>query len=235
MNPHIAKGALPFPGLMLGAIAKKWGSSPKWWKRMVAAMVMIVFLAVLRGGEVIAVPQQGVTWVCGAVEMADPPLDMEVLTGVLLLLTSRKTSQSTPQFAAVMAGWVTEMLRAHVMFMRRRAPGNFFLFPARQRARSTVGGRTRWVPNPTKHISAQSFLFLIRLGLREACGLNSQQAKRFTLHSLRVGGMDHLSKMGVPIGVCAQLMSHKSIVTARRYLRLFAGERIAELDTMVTV
>ena len=47
--------------------------------------------------------------------------------------------------------------------------------------------------------------------------------------------MDHLSKMGVPLGLCAQMMSHKFILTVRRYLRQFAGERIQELDNMVTV
>ena len=73
------------------------------------------------------------------------------------------------------------------------------------------------------------------LGLQQACGLSMEQAARFTLHSLRVGGMDHLSKMGVPLGLCAQMMSHKSVLTARRYLRQFAGERIQELDSMVTV
>ena len=157
-----------------------------------------------------------------------------VLTGVLLLLTSRKTSQSTPQFAAVQAGLATSLLLKHLRFVEHRVPGNFFLFPARQRSKSRRG-RARWVPNKSRGISAKSFLSLIRMGLRQTCGLSAEQAARFTLHSLRVGGMDHLSKMGVPLGMCAQMMSHKSVLTARKYLRQFAGERIQELDTMVSV
>ena len=220
------------PGLILGAIAKAWGNSKKWWKRMLAAMIMVAFMAVLRGGEIVAVPQRGITWVCGAVESNDPPTAAQVLTGILILLTSRKTSQCTPQFAAVKAGLATRLMAKHLQFVRQRVPSNYFLFPARKRARSHRG-RAQWVPNPTKGISTQSFLFLIRAALRDTCGLSRQQAARFTLHSLRVGGMDHLSKMGVPLGICAQMMSHKSLVTARRYLRQFAGERIAELSTMV--
>ena len=163
--------------------------------------------------------------------MMDPVVIPRRHTGVLMLLPSRKSSQARPSWAVVKACFATKLLRRHIAFLNVTVTGNRFLFPARKR-RVSVGRRVNWVPNPTSGISTASFLSLLRRALQQICGLSREQAAKFTLHSLRVGGMNYLHRMGVPIAMCAKLMAHKSPATSRLYLRRFAADLIGELATM---
>ena len=230
-NPRLPVGALPFPPFMLAAVATRWGNSKCWWKRMVALMTLLAFLAMLRGAELVAVPRRGLCWVNGAVEVMDPEVTPRIHTGVLMLLPSRKSSQSQPSWAVVKACFATKLLRRHIAFLNVTVPGNRYLFPARKR-RVSAGRRVNWVPNTSSGISTSSFLSLLRRALQQICGLTHEQAAKFTLHSLRVGGMNYLHRMGVPIPMCAKLMAHKSPATSRLYLRRFAADLIGELTTM---
>lgn len=231
LQPHAPTGAVPFPVKLLVAIAQRWGSSSKWWKRMVATVATVAFLSLLRGAGVLSIPSRTVTWVDGLNESRDPPAPGSPVSGALLLVPSRKSSQSSPSWVPIRHGIATELLAAHVRWRRRKAVGNSFLFPSR-RLKKLSNRRPVWVPHGSNRLSQASLVSLIRQALVDVCGLSEQQAARFTVHSLRVGGINYYKRIGVSIGMRAKIASHKSLVTSRKYLRLLPIEKLVELSSM---
>ena len=124
------------------------------------------------------------------------------------------------------------MLAAHVRWRATHAHANPFLFPSR-RMKRVAHRRPVWVPHKSNRLSQASLLTLMRQALVQVCGLTVQQASRFAVHSLRVGGINYYKRIGVSIGMRAQIASHKSLATSRQYLRLLPAERLIELSAMV--
>ena len=60
---------------------------------MVAVILAICFLALLRGAGIMSVPMRGVTWVDGLAEHVNPRRPPANRSGVLLLVSSRKSKQ----------------------------------------------------------------------------------------------------------------------------------------------
>ena len=110
-------------------------------------------------------------------------------------------------------------------------PTNTFLFPSRKL--QIKDGKRSWRPHPSNPLSPASFCTLIRMALRQVCGLTDEQAKIFSVHSLRVGGINYYKSIGVSIGMRAKIAAHKSLRTSRRYLRLLPIEQFHELDDMI--
>ena len=98
--------------------------------------------------------------------------------------------------------------------------------------KSTVVARPVWIPHASNGLSQASLVTLLRKALVQVCGLSERQASRFTVHSLRVGGINYYKRIGVSIGMRAKIASHKSLVTSRKYLRLLPVEKLVELSTM---
>ena len=113
-RPHAPKGALPFPAVLLFAIADVWGSSTRWWKRMVALLPILAFRSLLRGAGILTVPNRTVVWVYGLEESSLPPSRGTPHSGALLLVPARKSSQAAPSWVPVSAGRATKLLAAHV-------------------------------------------------------------------------------------------------------------------------
>ena len=231
MHPHAPSGAIPFPVKLLVAIVTQWGASHKWWKRMVAAVTAVAFLSLLRGAGVLTIPNRTVTWVRDLHESRVPPPPGAPLSGALLLIPSRKSSQSSPSWVPIRSGIATEALAAHVRWRNAHAAENPFLFPSRRLSKIS-GRRPVWVPHNSNRLSQASLATLIRQALVQVCGLSEKQAARFTVHSLRVGGINYYKRIGVAIGMRAQIASHKSLVTSRKYLRMLPVEQLVELSTM---
>ena len=231
-TPHTPKGARPFPEFFVHVVSEVWGSSDLWWQRMVALIIRIAFLTLLRGKGVLSIPSRGCCWIRGAVELMDPEviplLDHD---GVLLVVPWRKTTQNQPSWVAMRRGRVTELLSHHLHFLRVHAPTNKHMFPARK---AVFHNRQRqWVPNPSSPISHRSATSLLRMALREVCGLSESQAEGYSIHGLRVGGLNYYRRIGVTTSLLADLASHASIHTTRRYLRLLPTEQLQMLDSMV--
>ena len=153
------------------------------------------------------------------------------MTGALLLVPSRKGSQTAPTWIPVRAGLLTALLARFCSWRRTKVASNDFLFPSRK-LRAT-GSRRKWRPNPRNRLGQSSFVKLMRSALVEVCALTKRQARRFTIHSLRVGGINYYKRCGVSIGMRAKIAAHKDLRTARRYLRQLPVEQIAELSSMV--
>ena len=229
-NPHGPKGARPFPAVMVVAIASAWLPSRVWWKRMVACMILTSFLALIRGAGIRTVPNAGVTWVWGIQEFCNPTtIPSKHYSGVILLILKRNSSQSTPSWVPLRAGKATVTLAQQVRWLRAKAPGNRFLFPAR--APCFKRGRRSWRPHASNGISASSFTRLTRKALSEVYGLSTTDAKKYSIHGLRVGGINFYRKQGVSVSLRAQMADHKSIET--RYLRSLPHEQFATLTSAV--
>ena len=118
-----------------------------------------------------------------------------------------------------------------MLWHKQNAPDNKFLFPARHP--SFEGRRRVWLPHASNGISAASFTRLARLALREVCGLCNGDALKYSIHDLRVGGINFYRRHGVSVSLRAQMADHKSIETSRRYLRLLPHEEFASLRSAV--
>ena len=228
LNPHTPKGALAMPGVILVAIVASWGRSGTWWKRMVALILLSVFLGMLRMTAALGIPIGTVTWVNGFKELTNPRQLPTPHTGVLLMLPVRKTRQTQPSWVPLAAGKVTDMLSSHIVWMRTNAPSNTFLFPARKQAFSGVS--KSWSPHPFNHMSTASMVTLMRQALTDACSLSASQASLFTAHSLRVGGINFLKQLGVPIQMRSEMADHQSLQSSRRYLRLLPAQQFDMLS-----
>lgn len=229
--PHNPSGALPLAVVMALSIANTWGRSRVWWKVMIALLTLIMFLSLLRGAGALSIPIGGVTWVIGTDETPVCPASSSGVSGVLLLVPVRKTKQTAPSWIPLKAGRVTEMLLRFCDWRQRNAQSNEFLFPSRRKV--SVNNRRQWHPHQHNGLSYSSFMRLLRLALTQVCGLSQEQALRFTLHSLRVGGINYYKRIGVSIGLRAQIAEHKSLRTSRRYLRLLPFEQLDELSHMI--
>ena len=164
----------------------------------------------------------------GFLELTNPKRIPRQHSGVMMLVPIRKTRQLCHTWVTVKGGHVTRMLARHVRWLRSLPTRPTYLFPARKRA-----GMNTWRPNPTKRMSSSSLLRLIRRALREVCGLSAAQAKRFTVHSLRVGGINYYRRLGVPLETRAQLADHLSLPSALRYQRLRPAEQVKVLARAV--
>ena len=230
-NPAKPKGAVPFPAIAVIAIAQAWGHSKSWWQRAVALAIYLAFVALLRGAELLAIPRRGLTWVSPAGETTNPSHIPANHTGVALLLPRRKTKQTEWSWTTVRAGKVTRLLSRHARWLRSQKARPRYLFPSRT-ARFR-GGKRRWFPNKGRRMSTATLLNLTRRALREVCGLSATQARRFTVHSLRVGGINYYRSLGVSTELRAQLADHMSLASSLRYLRLRPADQIDILSSIV--
>ena len=64
-----------------------------------------------------------------------------------------------------------------------------------------------WSSNPSDFVSVKSLLSLIRRALTSTCDLNDVKVARFTVHSLRVGGINYYRSLGVPLEIRVVLRS----------------------------
>ena len=231
-SPHRPKGALPFPVVAVLAIAFAWGRHRNWWRRLTALAIYLGFVALLRGAGLLGIPTAGVTWLSPAGETTDPIVIPRDHTGAMLLLPARKTRQAQWSWTTVRGGKVTRLLAAHLKWLRSKKVRPRFLFPA-SRPRRHAGKRS-WQPKVGRAMSSASLLRLMRKALVEVCGLSPSQASRFTVHSLRVGGINYYRSLGVSTELRAQLADHLSLQSNLRYLRMNPTDQIKILTSIVS-
>ena len=78
-------------------------------------------------------------------------------------------------------------------------------------------------------MSSTSMLRLVRCALREACGLSMSQSTKYSMHSLRVGGINFYRSIGVPLELRAQLADHMTLPSSLRYLRMAPSDQMGVL------
>ena len=81
--------------------------------------------------------------------------------------------------------------------------------------------------NPTNHVANTSVKNALRKALREVCGLDKDQAKLFSGHSMRVGGSNYIRRLGVSDEVHRLMGGWATLASARGYFQLLATEQFA--------
>ena len=94
---------------------------------------------------------------------------------------------------------------------RRAGP----LFPSRKGA-----GRSKH-----NHVSTQSVRDALRKALHQVCGLSREQAALYSGHSLRVGGANHIRRLGLDDELLRMMGGWASLSSARGYFQLTAKEQ----------
>ena len=82
-------------------------------------------------------------------------------------------------------------------------------------------------------MGSNSFLSFVRSALTSVCGLKPEKANRFTVHALRVGGINYYRRLGVPLELRAQMADHMSLPSFLRYLRMNPADQFHTINTIV--
>jgi hypothetical protein len=223
-----------FHAAFVSAIISEWGSSPIWWKRQTALMIVLSVCTLARGDESVSCRQDGIAWIRHdgtqvRHRLFGYPEHLELsalnhLRGFLVLFPSRKNKLATPTWLPVVNAAVMLMLAKHLHWLAGHRPGTGgCLFPARKLTRKGYASTFAASAYPNRAMSAHSFRLLIRLALVECCGLSEGQAKEFGTHSLRTGAIEILRQKGVPAEIRQQLGGWMSASSALGYLQLPVG------------
>ena len=234
------------PAIFVKTITSRWGTDPIWWKRQTALMVVLGVCTVARGAEVIAWRREGLAWVRrDGTQVSQTRFKPHRygpragpraghVRGFMLLFPSRKNKQSTPSWIPVISATAVLLLSRHLQWLDGlRTSGGGCLFPARVSAR--IQGQRLYNPatNPESSMSVNSLRALIRLALRECCGLSAAQADQFGTHCLRVGAIELLRQKGVPAELRQQLGGWMSASSALGYLQLPVGAQFDLLQSIL--
>lgn len=206
-------------------IAATYGCSSCWWRIQVACMVTLCFVAILRLGELVALEMADVIIVfkngkeVKASELTRVPRLSEV-RGVFLHLRWRKANQCHSVHVPVACKTAITLLLRHICQLRKAGRTSGVLFPSRV-------GRSKPTMNPTNHVANTSVKNALRKALREVCGLDKDQAKLFSGHSMRVGGSNYIRRLGVSDEVHRLMGGWATLASARGYFQLLATEQFA--------
>ena len=229
------KQSAGIPIVMLVAITSSWGQSPIWWKRQVALMILVGVLALARGAGVTSCLSRGVSWVAclGHQLPPDPSFRPAVrcdrsgcahprcVKGFLILIPFRKNKQDAPTWIPIAEKNAISLMAQHLSFLHGLQPATTSMFLGRDSV-SFVKGRPVYLPltHPGSRMSTEEFRALIRLSLRECCGLSQEQAELYGTHSLKIGAIELLRSRGVGQELRQQLGGWMSSASALRYLQL---------------
>ena len=150
-------------------------------------MIALCFIAILRLGElvvfniedVVLVSKSGVETKATDLEAVPRRRDVR---GAFLHVRWRKAGQTHDVWIPVSCPTVMGLLLRHLRLLRAAGRTSGPLFPARV-------SRVRPERHPANHVSTTSVRNALRKALVEVCGLTPDQAKLFSGHSMRVGGV----------------------------------------------
>ena len=81
-------------------------------------------------------------------------------------------------------------------------------------------------------MSTDTFRSLLRMALRECCGLSQELAAQYGTHSLKIGAIELLRSRGVGQELRQQLGGWMSSASALRYLQLTPGIQFDVLKSL---
>lgn len=211
---------------MLRFIIAKWGASKHWWRRQCTAAVALGFVSIMRLGEVCGIRRAGVriTFHDGSEapmgSMCNLPKAAEV-AGMLFHLPWRKNHGATDCWVPVACSKTVSLILKQSATLRKRRCASEYLFPARRFAK---GNKQRM--HQSNRVGAQSMVTALRRALMQCVPLMTARWKKlYSGHSLRVGGSNHMRKMGVADEVHRRLGGWMSLVSAQGYMALSAREQ----------
>ena len=226
-TPRTVVQALSLEADDVQRIAEEWGRSKDWWCVQSALLISLGFVCILRLCEVRALKIRDVQVVFyGGQEVALK--DLQVLPkasdikGLFIHLRWRKSQQCHDTWMPVACGTVVALLLKHMVLLRRDGKAEGPLFTSRTRK----GGR-RSAKNCVDHRAAVEALQNALVGV---CGMTKAQSLLYKGHSLRVGGSNHIRKLGIHDDVHRLLGGWVSLVSSRRYFQLSEDEQLEKAE-----
>ena len=246
-NVSTVKQSAGIVPMMLAAMINGWGRSRVWWKRQTVLMALLGFVTLARGAGVTSCLGTGVAWVAcvGHILPSDPYFKPEVrcdrsgcvhprcVKGFLNLIPFRKNRQSAPTWIPVAEKNTIELMVKHLQFRRGLNPATTAMFLDRDNV-SFVNGTPVYLPltHSGSGMSTDTFRSLLRMALRECCGLSQELAQQYGTHSLKIGAIELLRSRGVGQELRQQLGGWMSSASALRYLQLTPGIQFDVLKSL---
>ena len=220
-EPGTKKQSAGLTDTMVKFITKNWGKGKAWFKRQIALMLALGFVSLMRLGEMCKIRLDEVRLVFHdgkeylLSELRRWPNPKE-LAGVLLHLPWRKNHRHLDCWIPLACKTTVTLLLEHVQGLQRRHSVNPFLFPSKR------GKKV----NPTNPVGQASVVRAMRHALTECVPLMTRRwAALYTGHALRVGGSNHMRRLGIADDVHRRLGGWMTLVAAQGYMALSAQEQ----------
>ena len=222
-NPRTKKQSAGLTATMVKMVANGWGASSSWFFLQVALIVTLGFVSLMRLGEIRKIHFDGVRVVFNdgseslvAALQAWPAV--EDIKGLMFHLPWRKNHKQLDCWVPVACPVTIKLFLRHVRLRVKHKCRSRFLFPARR-------GEKMHHANPVGH---QSVVSAMRHALCECVPLMTRKwAKLYTGHALRVGGSNHMRKIGISDDVHRRLGGWMTLVAAQGYMAMSAREKLA--------
>ena len=219
--PYTKKQSAGLTLAMVKCIISKWGRSPSWFCRQVATIVAAGFVSIMRLGELCGLLRSGIVAVFK--DGSERPLArmkripaVTELRGLLLHLPWRKNHRDQDCYVPLACPKAVQLFLHHIGTLRRHGSKSRYVFPSRKGRRI----------NKHNHVGAQSVVKALQHALTECVPLMTRAwAKCYTGHSLRVGGSNHMRKVGVSDDVHRRLGGWMTLVAAQGYMALSPREQ----------
>lgn len=211
---------------MLRFISKSWGRSESWWKRQCAATTELGFVSLMRLGEIISLKRMGirVTFRDGSeAKLANMRVlpKLSAVAGLLFHLPWRKNHVAQDCWIPVACKQVIASILRQVATLRAMGAKSPYLFPSRKYRR-----HREQVPHDCNHVGHQSLVKALRNALQECVPyMTTAWASLYAGHSLRVGGSNHMRRLGIADDVHRRLGGWMSLTSSQGYMQLSAREQ----------
>ena len=225
-RPVTRRQAAGLTASMLRFISMKWGRAPAWWKRQCSTAIELGFVSLMRLGEIISLRRDGIRVVFkdgSEVKLVDLRVmpSLAKLTGLLFHLPWRKNHVDQDCWIPVACLQVVAAIFKQITTLRHMGAATPYLFPSREYCR-----RNKQVPHACNHVGHQSLVNAMRAALRECVPLMTNVwALLYAGHSLRVGGSNHMRRLGMADDVHRRLGGWMSLTSSQGYMQLSAREQ----------
>ena len=220
--PHSKKQSAGLTRTMVRLIVEALGNAAAWWDRQVALMVVLGFVTIMRSGEMCALKRASVRLVYkDGSEIQAQKLKIlpkaNALSGVLLHLPWRKNHKHLDCWIPLACPSTISLLLNHITYLRRKRCKSVFLFPSK---RGISMGRKY------NHIKQHLFVKAMQQALRRCIPMMTKPwSELYTGHALRVGGSNHMRRLGMENDVHRRLGGWMTLTAAQGYMALTAKEQ----------
>ena len=218
-NPRTKRQSAGFSALMVKRVVNAWGKSSSWWQRQVATLMVLGFVSIMRLGEMCSIRRSGIRLVfrdgseANVQDLRKLPA-MSRLKGMLFHLPWRKNHVAQDCWVPVACKLTMRLILHQLRSLRHAACPNPCLFPSR---RFVTGGKQ--VMHAKNGMGEQSWVRAMRHALMEGVPLmTTAWAKLYSGHSMRVGGSNHMRRMGVADDIHKRLGGWMTLTAAQGYM-----------------
>ena len=225
-RPATKRQAAGLTPTMLRYVSDTWGRSPSWFKRQCSTIFELGFVSSMRLGEIITVRRAGIVIVFtdgSEVKVTDlrKMPSLHKVSGMLFHLPWRKNHVTQDCWIPVACSQVISSILKHIITLRSLRSEFPYLFPSRR-----YWKRDKQRPHGSNHVAHQSLITALRKALQDCVPLMTQQwASLYSGHSLRVGGSNHMRKLGVADDIHRRLGGWMSLTSSQGYMQLSPQEQ----------